>query len=64
MRLREAGNLQFRWEMFNVLNHTNFGSPITSVDAPNGGTITGASSARTMQAALRYTSENGRSKLG
>ena len=53
-RFREYGSLQFRWESFNVTNHTNFNLPVTFVNAPNGATITRAANARTMQFALRY----------
>jgi hypothetical protein len=51
----EKGNLQFRWETFNVLNRANFGLPVITVNAPNAGTITTAGAARSMQAALRYS---------
>jgi hypothetical protein len=53
-RLREKDYLQFRLESFNVTNHTNFRMPNVNVNAPNGATITGASPARQMQAALKY----------
>lgn len=53
-KLRERDRLQFRWELFNVLNHVNFRTPNPNVDAPNGGVITGALAARQMQVALKY----------
>ncbi|MGH9718756.1 MAG: carboxypeptidase regulatory-like domain-containing protein [Bryobacteraceae bacterium] len=52
--IRERQSLQLRWETFNVLNHTNFSQPENFVNAPNGATIINASSARTMQIALKY----------
>ena len=52
--VREAGSLQFRWELFNVSNHTNFRMPNVYVNAPNGATITQANPARQMQVAVRY----------
>jgi hypothetical protein len=53
-RWREWGNLQFRWEVFNILNHTNFGTPIAFVDQITGGTITSAGPPRVMQFGIRY----------
>lgn len=40
----ENGQVQFRAEMFNALNHPQFGQPNTRVDIPQGGTITTLSS--------------------
>ena len=53
--VHEKSNLQFRWEVFNTLNHTNLNGPVTAVNAPNAGTITTAGAARQMQVALRYS---------
>lgn len=39
-RLREEAKLQFRAEFFNVLNHSNYGTPDRFVNTPQFGTIT------------------------
>jgi hypothetical protein len=53
--IREKSNLQFRWEVFNALNHTNLGVPVVNVNAPNAATIVSAGASRQMQVALRYS---------
>jgi hypothetical protein len=53
-RVRERGEAQFRWETFNVLNHTNFKLPVDNVDVINGATTTSAQPSRVMQLGLRY----------
>lgn len=53
-RVRENHSVQFRWELFNVTNHTSFLLPNTSVDVAAGGAITSAYEARIMQFGLRY----------
>lgn len=52
-RMSERGRLQFRWELFNALNHANFMLPTVEVDVRNAGTITGAQAARVMQFGIR-----------
>jgi hypothetical protein len=49
----EARRLQVRWEVFNSLNHTNFGLPVSSTDSPAVGTITSAGPARVIQLGAR-----------
>jgi hypothetical protein len=51
--IRESLQLQFRAEAFNLLNHANLGAPVLSVNSPNFGAITSATSPRIMQLALR-----------
>jgi hypothetical protein len=53
-KIRENGRLQFRWEVFNVTNHTNFNLPNDNVDEPGAGTITSAKPNRVMQLGARY----------
>jgi hypothetical protein len=52
--LLESHRIQFRWELFNLMNHTNFNTPNMTVDNRNFGRITGAAAARQMQFGLRY----------
>jgi hypothetical protein len=54
-KIRETGNLQFRWEAFNALNRANFGLPVRSIDATTAATITTADSGRLMQPGLRLS---------
>jgi hypothetical protein len=44
-RISEASNLQLRAEIFNILNHSNFAPPLTSVGTANIFTTTGAADA-------------------
>jgi hypothetical protein len=52
-RLAETKAVQFRWESFNITNHTSLGLPQTQVDVLNGATISSAKAPRQMQFALR-----------
>jgi hypothetical protein len=51
--LGEQGNLQFRAEAFNLLNHTNYSLPTSSLSSGSFGQISSAFSARVLQFALR-----------
>ena len=50
----EARRLQFRFEMFNALNHPNFFEPDTNLGDANFGTITSAYPARSVQFGLKF----------
>ncbi|MCC6989353.1 MAG: hypothetical protein IT181_10165, partial [Acidobacteria bacterium] len=50
-----ARNLQLRWEVFNLLNHTNFLIPNRNADSPDFGKIFQALPGRQMQLALKFT---------
>ena len=54
-KIREKGTLQIRGEVFNFLNHANFGTPVYFVNVPNAGTITSAGDPRLVQIGMRYT---------
>ena len=51
----EQGRLEFRWEIFNVLNRENFDVPNRIFGTPNFGRIFSALNAREMQFGLRYS---------
>ncbi len=51
---REFGSLQFRGEIFNVANYVNLSQPISNMNSPTFGKITGSGAARVVQFALRY----------
>jgi hypothetical protein len=48
-----ASQLEFRWEIFNLLNRTNFDLPNRIFGSPNFGRIFSAKSPREMQVGLR-----------
>jgi hypothetical protein len=50
---KEARRLQIRWEVFNSLNHTNLGLPVSTLTSPGIGSITSAGSARVIQLGAR-----------
>jgi hypothetical protein len=51
--LAEGMRLQFRWELFNALNHANLGNPVSNISSPTVGRILSASSPRIMQFGLK-----------
>ena len=53
--LADGGRLEFRWEIFNVLNRANFDLPNRFFGTPNFGRIFSALNAREMQFGLRYS---------
>jgi len=53
-RFTERRELQFRWEMFNALNHANLGSPRANLSAARLGAIDTTSAPRIMQLGLRF----------
>jgi outer membrane receptor protein involved in Fe transport len=54
IRLTESKELQFRGELFNVLNHTNFRLPVSDIEAPTFGQIQSDVSPRVIQVALKF----------
>jgi hypothetical protein len=55
-KITEGTNIQFRWEVFNVLNHPNFsGFDNTLSSATFGAYTTTASNMRQMQVSLKFT---------
>jgi hypothetical protein len=51
--LREAVNVQFRWEMFKAFNHTNFDTVATTSGAGNFGQVTAARDPRMLHFGLK-----------
>src|SRR5262249_42044845 len=50
--LGAAQTIQFRWEVFNVLNHVNFNAPVTALNSASFGQIQTAGDPRIMQFAV------------
>jgi hypothetical protein len=54
-KIAGAQSVQFRWEVFNLLNHVNFNAPVTSLNSSSFGQIQSAGDPRIMQFALKFT---------
>jgi hypothetical protein len=54
-KMTGSQSVQFRWEVFNVLNHVNYNAPVTSLNSGSFGTIQTAGDPRIMQFALKFT---------
>jgi len=54
IRLTESKELQFRGELFNMLNHTNFRLPVSDIESPTFGQIQSDVSPRVIQVALKF----------
>jgi hypothetical protein len=46
-------NVQFRWEIFNVINKVNYNAPVTALNSASFGIIQSAGDPRIMQFALK-----------
>ena len=55
LRISGAQSVQFRWEVFNLINHANFNAPVTSLNSSSFGQIQSAGDPRIMQFALKFT---------
>lgn len=53
IRLTETKQLQFRGELFNFLNHTNFRLPVSDIESPTFGQVQSDVSPRVIQVALK-----------
>ena len=54
IRLTESKEVQFRGELFNVLNHTNFRLPVSDIESQTFGQIQSDVSPRVIQVALKF----------
>ena len=52
--LSSGRGLQVRWEIFNFVNHVNYGAPNTALNSTNFGRITTTSDPRIMQFAFKF----------
>jgi len=53
-RVTESKEFQFRGELFNLLNHTNFRLPVSDISSPNFGQIQQDVGPRVIQVALKF----------
>ena len=53
-RIRESKTLQFRAELFNIFNESNYRLPNNDINSPNFGRIQGALDPRLVQLALKF----------
>ena len=54
IRFSESKRFEIRWEVFNTLNHPNFGNPTASLSSSNFGRILTAGNPRIMQLAAKF----------
>jgi hypothetical protein len=54
-KIANAQSVQFRWEVFNLINHVNFNAPITALNSASFGQIQTAGDPRIMQFALKFS---------
>jgi outer membrane receptor protein involved in Fe transport len=54
IRVAESKEFQFRGELFNILNHTNFRLPVSDISSPNFGQIQQDVGPRVIQVALKF----------
>ncbi len=55
VRLSELRRFEFRWEIFNLFNHANFGIPVSDFNSPNFGRVLSTSTPeRQMQFAFKF----------
>jgi outer membrane receptor protein involved in Fe transport len=56
VRFAESQSVEFRWEMYNAFNHTQWRAPSVNMESPSTfGVITSTAPPRIMQFALRYS---------
>jgi hypothetical protein len=52
--VKEDARFEFRAEYFNLINHTNFTNPVTSLSSANFGGITKSNDPRIAQLSLKF----------